>query len=283
MSGISSKAAGTLQNKNKYNGKEEQRQEFSDGSSLDWLDYGARMYDNQIGRWMTLDPLASKYPSWSPYTYTLDNPIRFVDKDGREPGTPDPPTTKAVLLSVIKTYKQWAGMISIMDKGLVGAETAYRLKASNTRAQAKEIHDIMHPPAEGGSGFGGGGASGTYEYNPGVVPKKTTPWEPSTPWEKFVAKMDAKVDALNDKAEKYEANADALAGARDFLGKFTIEGLVTGTGKDLLLDTYKEVREKYEKSSEKEKKDFNVLEQTKKALLDRLKEFAGNKEESNKK
>lgn len=84
MAGISSKAAGSLTNKNKFNGKEEQRQEFSDGSGLDWLDFGARMYDNQIGRWHTSDRLADQYSEVTPYCFVSNNPILYIDPDGNE-------------------------------------------------------------------------------------------------------------------------------------------------------------------------------------------------------
>lgn len=61
----------------KYNGKELQTE-----LGLDHYDYGMRFYDPVIARFTTIDPMAEKYKRWSTYTYSLNNPIKYVDPRG---------------------------------------------------------------------------------------------------------------------------------------------------------------------------------------------------------
>lgn len=63
--------------KYKYNGKE-----YEDNFGLNMYEYGARNYDPAVGRFFNIDRLSEKYESLSPYNYTANNPVKFVDVDG---------------------------------------------------------------------------------------------------------------------------------------------------------------------------------------------------------
>jgi RHS repeat-associated protein len=63
----------------KYNGKE-----LDQMHGLNLYDYSARYYESAIGRFTTVDPLAEKYYSISPYVYVMNNPLKYIDPDGRE-------------------------------------------------------------------------------------------------------------------------------------------------------------------------------------------------------
>jgi len=47
-------------------------------------DFGARLYDPRIGRWLAVDPLAGKYPGLSPYAFVANSPLIFIDPDGKD-------------------------------------------------------------------------------------------------------------------------------------------------------------------------------------------------------
>jgi RHS repeat-associated protein len=85
------------------------------------LDFGARMYDPRIGRWLSIDPLFKYYPAVSTYAYCLNNSIVFIDSDGREVFIHGVDASKSVAALQTKTslklkYDAKTGQLTAMGK-----------------------------------------------------------------------------------------------------------------------------------------------------------------------
>lgn len=77
MAGMGSAAAGFEENKRRY-----QSNEYNKDLGLNWMDFNFRQYDPQIGRFLSVDPLASSTLNLSPYVAMNNNPVSLTDPDG---------------------------------------------------------------------------------------------------------------------------------------------------------------------------------------------------------
>ncbi len=100
MAGISANALKGMnypENRKKYNGIE-----LTKDLDLNVYDAQFRNLDPQIGRWNQVDPKIESMEMWSPYASNYDNPIRFNDFLGDEPGDGDPGVLPAVGIAFLQ-------------------------------------------------------------------------------------------------------------------------------------------------------------------------------------
>ena len=120
----------------KYNGKEKDPE-----SGLHY--YGARYYDSDISQWLSIDPMADKYPSLSPYNYCADNPVILVDPDGREIW--EPQVTRQGKVSYVaekgdtkETFRNQYGLslqqVNNIFKGVSQVKTGTRISGDKVKA-----------------------------------------------------------------------------------------------------------------------------------------------------
>ena len=105
----------------------------------------ARHYNSALSIWLSVDPMADKYPSTSPYTYCANNPVRLVDKDGErvfvfsELGRM---TTKKYLRKYFKEQFGTSRIIQFTQNGeMILRKSVYEKKYPNFNSEQKKLID----------------------------------------------------------------------------------------------------------------------------------------------
>ncbi|MET0637786.1 MAG: RHS repeat-associated core domain-containing protein [Chitinophagaceae bacterium] len=122
MPGRDYNALGAADSKYGFNRKENDDHVNGEGNQQD---YGMRIYDPRMGRFLSVDPLTKTYPWYTPYQFAGNKPIWATDVDGLEENTPSTYVRKTIPLLVKPTFN---GIISVTD---ATAQTAHQTFKGN--------------------------------------------------------------------------------------------------------------------------------------------------------
>jgi RHS repeat-associated protein len=133
--------ANLIANTNRYifSGKEKQTI-----GNLNYLDYINRMYDPEIGRWFVQDPLQEKYYSWSSYNYCMNNPVKYVDPDGKKIWISFNVQIKLIIpISVPQKVQYEDGNLYNPDGKIYKGANEYATKVKNDLIQLGKDNDVL--------------------------------------------------------------------------------------------------------------------------------------------
>ena len=101
--------------------------------------FGARYYNSDLSIWLSVDPLADKYPSLSPYNYCLNNPIRLVDPDGRDVKPIGEEALKMIKNTLPKRDQRY---VQLNNEGLIDRDkmNSHKSKSENYNSLKKMVN-----------------------------------------------------------------------------------------------------------------------------------------------
>ena len=119
--------------------------------------FGARYYDARIGRWLQVDPLGEKYPSLGLYVYTANNPLLYLDIDGRQIITRGDRAKRRHELAMEKspTYKSLVKEINKILVEIYGIEIPLDLDKTSSEIKEKAMEQGGEPVSRIGTLFPG--------------------------------------------------------------------------------------------------------------------------------
>ncbi len=116
-----------------FNGKENDNEVKGSGNQQD---YGFRIYDNRLGRFLSVDPLTQEYPFWTPYQFTGNNPVMFIDPDGQEVMMPLLGTSNTPMIEIL-TRVNVENLVKVSTE--IGSKTSeIAVKTSEMAAKTSE-------------------------------------------------------------------------------------------------------------------------------------------------
>lgn len=123
-------------------------------AGLAQLASAGRYYDARTGRFLQIDPKAHKFPGCSPYSYALDNPLKFIDPDGND----------VAFHESARNNQQFNKALGLYAKTELGAQQMKRLDNDHSILVIYQVGDMSK-------------SSG--ETIGGITDWKTRPWEDS--------------------------------------------------------------------------------------------------------
>ena len=158
-----------------FNGQENDNEVKGTGNSLD---FGARIYDPRLGRFLSVDPLYKNFPGQTPYSFANNNPIALIDEMGMSGGKPKSiGYTDAILVKVSSTELQQKLQVRSIAS-VTGLSMDYALKLVKEEKITTCMYDKDGNKDKGGNATIGighkvhAGAIGSNQYDKNATKKE---------------------------------------------------------------------------------------------------------------